>query len=44
MKAFVGKEGEFANPNRAIPVKVILNPEVILVGATRRARIMADLE
>ncbi len=44
MKAFADKEGQFADQNRAIPVKVICDPEVILVGATRRARIMAGLE
>jgi len=44
MKAFADKEGQFAGQNRAIPVKVICDPEVILVGATRQARIMASLE
>jgi len=38
MKAFINKEGQFADQNAQIPVKVILNQEAVLLGAAQHAR------
>ncbi len=38
MKAFTNKEGQFADQNAQIPVKMILNQEAVLLGAAQHAR------
>jgi glucokinase len=45
MQAFTEKEGKFAKFNADnMPVKVILEPDVVLLGAARRAKKMVGLE
>ena len=49
MNAFKDKEGfdrkrNFAKRNAVIPVKAFINPEMVLLGALQRAKIMANLQ
>lgn len=49
LNAFKDKEGfdgkkKFSEKNAKIPVKAFINPEMVLMGALQRARIMANLE